>query len=155
MNSSSQSFAPVSRLLWKEYRVQRAFWLAMLLFGMVPQFLIRMILPADQGAPEMVWSSAACGRCSLTVIWPSVNTWSSCSGLGSCACAAPAQRQIAIVAGRPARLRVRSMVFPGWKARPGLPVADISLYSTEYNASGCRDAQARRPGSTVPEAIRQ
>lgn len=59
MNSSSQSFAPVSRLLWKEYRVQRAFWLAMLLFGVVPQFLIRIFLSTDQGAAEMVWSMAA------------------------------------------------------------------------------------------------
>jgi len=60
MNSSSQSFAPVSRLLWKEYRVQRAFWLAMLLFGIVPQLLIRAIIPNDRGAPELVWSMAAC-----------------------------------------------------------------------------------------------
>ncbi len=59
MNSSSQSFAPVSRLLWKEYRVQRAFWLAMLLFGVVVQFLIRIILPTDRGAGEMVWSMTA------------------------------------------------------------------------------------------------
>ena len=59
MNSSSQSFAPVSRLLWKEYRVQRAFWLAMLVFGVVVQFLIRILLPTDRGAGEMVWSMTA------------------------------------------------------------------------------------------------
>jgi hypothetical protein len=49
MYTSSQSFAPMSRLMWKEYRAQRALWLAVCAFGVVPQVLFRLTLrhPAD------------------------------------------------------------------------------------------------------------
>ena len=57
--SSTQSFAPVSRLLWKEYRSQRAFWFAMLLMGLAPQFLFRLLI-SDAGARiNSIWCIAA------------------------------------------------------------------------------------------------
>jgi hypothetical protein len=56
MNTSSQSFAPMSRLLWKEYRAQRALWLAMLGLGLAPQILLRMLISHPTDAVIAVWS---------------------------------------------------------------------------------------------------
>lgn len=56
MNSSSLSPAPFNRLLWKEYRVQRSLWLAMLVLGLVPQLLFKMVISDQNGRVGAVWS---------------------------------------------------------------------------------------------------
>jgi hypothetical protein len=67
MNSSSQSFAPMSRLLWKEYRAQRAFWSAMLLFGVAPQLLFRIFLGNSPDAIAVIWSMVGLAPCLFAI----------------------------------------------------------------------------------------
>lgn len=59
MYSSSESFAPMSRLLWKEYRAHRALWLAMFLFGLGPQLVIRVAVGDLQDRIGATWAVAA------------------------------------------------------------------------------------------------
>lgn len=59
MNSSSQSFAPMSRLLWKEYRAQRALWLAMFAFGLAPQLLFCLVMADASNRVGAVWAVVA------------------------------------------------------------------------------------------------
>lgn len=67
MNSSSQSFAPMSRLLWKEYRAQRAFWGAMFLFGIAPQLLFRIFLGNSPDGIAAIWSMVGIAPCLFAI----------------------------------------------------------------------------------------
>lgn len=49
--------APLSRLLWKEYRQQRMLWLAVLAAGMVVQLVLRVLLPADSELVKVLWAA--------------------------------------------------------------------------------------------------
>src|SRR5882757_7925359 len=51
----SDAVAPLSRLLWKEYRAQRSLWLAMLVLGVVPQILLRLTIGEAAPRVGLVW----------------------------------------------------------------------------------------------------
>ena len=53
--SSSHAVAPLSRLLWKEYRTQRSLWLVMLALGVVPQILMRFSIGEPAVRAVLVW----------------------------------------------------------------------------------------------------
>lgn len=55
MSTISQFLVPVGRLMWKEYRIQRSLWLAMLTFGIVPQLLIRLLASDPDLRVTGVW----------------------------------------------------------------------------------------------------
>lgn len=57
--SSSQSFAPLSRMLWKEYRSQRSLWLAVLACGIFPQLLLRVLMSDAADRYQAIWVMAA------------------------------------------------------------------------------------------------
>jgi len=62
MNASSPASAPLGRMLWKEYRTQRALWSVLFFVGLVAQVTFRIVLsnPADGISAESragaVWS---------------------------------------------------------------------------------------------------
>eukprot|EP00456_Euglypha_rotunda_P077360 TRINITY_DN729_c1_g1_i5.p1 TRINITY_DN729_c1_g1~~TRINITY_DN729_c1_g1_i5.p1 ORF type:complete len:989 (-),score=157.06 TRINITY_DN729_c1_g1_i5:1559-4525(-) len=53
--NSSHAVAPLSRLLWKEYRTQRSLWLVMLALGAVPQILMRFSIGEPAPRAALVW----------------------------------------------------------------------------------------------------
>jgi ABC-type transport system involved in multi-copper enzyme maturation permease subunit len=54
----SHAVAPLSRMLWKEYRTQRSLWLAMLVLGIVPQILLRLAIGEVAPRVGLVWAMA-------------------------------------------------------------------------------------------------
>ena len=56
--NASRAVAPLSRLLWKEYRTQRSLWLAMLVLGVVPQILLRLTIGEVGPRVGLVWVMA-------------------------------------------------------------------------------------------------
>jgi len=59
MNTSNPVLAPLSRLLWKEYRAQRTLWLTMLGLGLGLQGLIYIVFRNPIDLVPAVWSMAA------------------------------------------------------------------------------------------------
>lgn len=57
MNQWSRILVPVGRLMWKEYRIQRTLWLAMLIFGVVPQILLRILITNAEIRVTSVWAA--------------------------------------------------------------------------------------------------
>ncbi|MEI8381621.1 MAG: hypothetical protein WCJ09_15945 [Planctomycetota bacterium] len=57
MNQWSRILVPVGRLMWKEYRIQRSLWLAMLIFGVVPQILLRILVTNAENRVASVWAA--------------------------------------------------------------------------------------------------
>ncbi|HEY4258610.1 MAG TPA: hypothetical protein VGM98_00560, partial [Schlesneria sp.] len=53
--NASHAVAPLSRLLWKEYRAQRSLWLAMLMLGVLPQILMRIAIGDIAVRAGLVW----------------------------------------------------------------------------------------------------
>ncbi len=53
---SSIDFRPFGRMFWKEYRQQRALWLAILTLGLIGQLVLRWVLPIGREAVEVLFS---------------------------------------------------------------------------------------------------
>jgi hypothetical protein len=56
--NASHAVAPLSRLLWKEYRAQRSLWLAMLVLGIIPQMILRFTIGEVGPRVGLVWVMA-------------------------------------------------------------------------------------------------
>ncbi|MBS0206656.1 MAG: hypothetical protein JSS49_27585 [Planctomycetes bacterium] len=58
MNATLQFMAPISRLVWKEFRVQRSLWIAIFLLGLLPQVICRVLASDPRFLGAIIWSMA-------------------------------------------------------------------------------------------------
>lgn len=56
--NASHAVAPLGRLFWKEYRLQRSLWLAMLVLGLLPQILLRLTIGEVAPRAGLIWGMA-------------------------------------------------------------------------------------------------